>query len=394
MNNVHSVFASKQEGFKYKIRPTKKDFDALNEAKKKVYAHLKSRIKQYFKKQHIDVSPKFRVQGSWAYGTCNAPAASGQEMDIDYGVYLPVSSFEGFDASTQSEQAKAYFEAVESMLKELCQTTNWRLDNSKSSCIRLQIQANAHMDVPLYAVPDSMFSAFKEKNEIQFAAFDSASTGSQRNVWFIQDYSDYAEFAEESLQEKNIQTIHMATREGSWKQSDCEIIRQWFADKLAEYPDDGQQLRDICRYLKAWRDWVYQSRGGAPSSILLMIIACKYYKYEQSRDDLALLSVLEELPIRLNEDVYATIEGHENEDFNRMDSAQRRYAKTLADNLYKYFLSSLSSLDKDKVVSFLVEQWGDRIPKDTNLITIDKDPFQGLPLVQSLITPQAPLRQG
>lgn len=64
--------------------------------------------------------PKFRVQGSWACGTCNAPAKLGREMDVDYGVYLSVRAFDGFEVDTKSEQTKAYFAAVESMLEELC----------------------------------------------------------------------------------------------------------------------------------------------------------------------------------------------------------------------------------------------------------------------------------
>ncbi|MFW5259181.1 cyclic GMP-AMP synthase DncV-like nucleotidyltransferase [Pseudomonas aeruginosa] len=37
------------------------------------------------------VQPRFRTQGSWAYSTCIQPAHTlDQEMDLDYGVYLPV----------------------------------------------------------------------------------------------------------------------------------------------------------------------------------------------------------------------------------------------------------------------------------------------------------------
>ncbi|VEI47552.1 Uncharacterised protein [Actinobacillus equuli] len=45
-----------------------------------------------------------------------------------------------------------------------------------------------------------------------------------------------------------------------------------------------------------------------------MIIACKCYHYHQSRDDLALLSVLENLSGYLGNDVYENIEEHQNED--------------------------------------------------------------------------------
>lgn len=396
MNNIHAVFASKQRGFRYKIRPTSSDFEALNEAKKLVRSYLKTQIKEYLEKQDIHFVPKFRVQGSWAYGTCNAPARLGQEMDVDYGVYLPVRAFDGFDVDTQSAQAKAYFEAVESMLGELCEKNKWKLDTSKSSCIRLKIQDNAHMDIPLYAVPDSMFDAFKEKNELKLAieslAFDTTAESINKS-WFIEDYELVIEFAEESLQEKNIQTIHMARRDGVWQSSDCEIIRQWFADKLAEQPDNGKQLRDICRYLKAWRDWIFD-KNGAPSSILLMIIACKYYKYKQGRDDLALLNILENLSESLNDNVYENIKEHEDEDFNRMSHNERSSARIHADDLYKNFANSLNNPNKDLIFSSLTKQWGERISRDYDLVEVNNDPFSDQPLTQNIITPQVPLRQG
>ena len=398
-NNIHLVFVTREKGFRYQIRPSQTDFDVLNEAKKSVRSHLKTKIKEYLESKGVEISPKFRVQGSWAYGTCNTPAKSGQEMDVDYGIYLPVRAFDGFNADTQSEQAKTYFKEIESMLKELCKSKNWKLDDSKPSCIRLKIKPNAHMDIPLYAVPDNMFDALQEKNELRLSDSASARFESAHNIrhWYIQDYGGFIEFAEESLeslQEKDIQTIHMARRDGSWQSSDCEIIRQWFSDKLkAQSSDNGEQLRNVCRYLKAWRDWAFD-RDGAPSSILLMIIACKYYKYEKERDDLALLHILENLPECLNNDVYEEIQDHESEDFNRMNYGERRLAKIRADELYRNFSVCLNNSDKSTILSSLTSQLGNRVPQDSSLIQISSDPFKGAPLIQSSVTPQTPLRQG
>ncbi|HFC8513217.1 TPA: CBASS cGAMP synthase [Neisseria subflava] len=394
-NNIHLVFAKREKGFRYKIRPSQTDFNDLNEAKKSVRSYLKTAIKEYLEAEGIKISPKFRVQGSWAYGTCNAPAKSGQEIDVDYGIYLPVSAFDGFDATTQSEQAKTYFEKIESLLQDLCEEKKWGLDNTKPSCIRLKIKSNAHIDIPLYAVPDSMFDALQEKHELicdSVSKFESAK-GIQLH-WYNQDYDMNIQFAEESLQDKDIQTIHMAKRDGCWQSSDCEIIRQWFSDKLkAQSSDNGQQLRNICRYLKAWRDWVFDEKG-APSSILLMIIACKYYKYEEGRDDLALLHILGNLPECLNSNVYEEIQDHESEDFNRMSCEERRKAKIRADDLYKNFSVCLKHSDKTTILSLLTKQLGDRVPKDDSLIEISSDPFKGTPLIQTSVTPQMPLRQG
>lgn len=400
-NNLHRIFVDRKIGFKQKITPTERDLKFFNEVKKVVQSHLKTKIKEFLEQQEITgITPKFRIQGSWAYGTCNLPAKQGQEMDFDYGVYLPVRAFAGFNPEAgASKQAKNYFEQVELMMEKLChQKDEWELDTSApSSCIRIKIKNNAHMDIPLYAVPDDMFDALEERNDLQLS-LDSATTSIQESLnyfeWALEDYG-IRSFAEESLMDKNIQMIHMARRDGTWQESDCELIRKWFANKLRPLPDKGQQLRAICRYLKAWRDWQFESKSFQPSSILLMIIACKHYQYHQYRDDLALLSVLEKLPDALNGNVYENIEEHESEDFNRMKPHERPIAKQYADKLYQSFMASLSNSNKSKVLNFIANEWGDRIPQDESLIETSRQAIFDIPsLVQSKITPQTPLRQG
>lgn len=71
------------------------------------------------------VQPRFRTQGSWAYNTCIQPAHKfDQEMDLDYGVYLPVDVWQ--ENGPPAEMAKAYFDLVESLLQILCVQENGR----------------------------------------------------------------------------------------------------------------------------------------------------------------------------------------------------------------------------------------------------------------------------
>lgn len=143
------------------------------------------------------------------------------------------TSNDGLDVNTQSEQAKAYFEAVESILEELCKTNGWQLDTSKVSCIRLKIQANAHMDIPLYAVPDSMFHSFQEKNEMKLSAESAKFDSIDKNRdWLALDESfiDFSE--EESLRDMDIQTIHMAKRDGEWQ---SKVVSLRFGNLAAIY---------------------------------------------------------------------------------------------------------------------------------------------------------------
>lgn len=403
-NNLHEMFTAPKDGFKFKIHPTQADFEEFNNIKKIVRNSLKDKIRNYLENRAIsNIFPKFRVQGSWAYGTCNLPAKSNQEMDMDYGVYLPVRVFDCFNSQNDSAQARDYFKQIEQFLSELCTNQGWQLDNTKTTCIRMKIKDNAHVDVPLYAVPDEMFDNMKERDRLVLATeavvFDQALG---RNIiaindWFAYDYTleelKSIDLAEETLADKNIQTIHMAKRDGTWQSSDCEIIREWFTKKLKEFPDNGKQLRNICRYLKAWRDWAFES--GAPSSILLMVIACKYYTFHKSRDDIALLEILENLPETLANDVYEDIQGHNREDFNRMNSNQREKARVLANDLHKIFLGNLVNNNKAHIISSMIAQWGNRMPTNEKLIVLNQScEFDRPPLVQNIVTPQTPLRQG
>ena len=97
----------------------------------------------------------------------------------------------------------------------------------------------------------------------------------------------------------------------------------------------------------------------------------------------------------MNDNVYENIEEHESEDFNRMEEYERVKASQYADALYQSFMASLNNSDKTKVLNFITNEWGDRIPQDENLIeTSPQSIFDTPPLAQSNITQQVPLRQG
>jgi hypothetical protein len=78
--------------------------------------------------------------------------------------------------------------------------------------------------------------------------------------------------------------IHVALRSGNWKKSDPEAVSRWFRDCLAEH---NEQLRRVCRYLKAWRDHHWRA-GGTVSSVALMIAVGQEFEGVERRDDLAL----------------------------------------------------------------------------------------------------------
>lgn len=164
------------------------------------------------------VEPRFRTQGSWSYDTCNEPASTPpQEMDWDYGVYLPVTVWE--ENGPPHLMAKAYFELVERLLKSLCQKEGGALLSGKDTCIRIQVASWAHIDLPLYAAPEAEFSRFGER-----IAAESTSL-KKRSIPLIFLNPTGTNNSKLGL---ILDRVVMATRKGEWKPSDpgshCEMV--------------------------------------------------------------------------------------------------------------------------------------------------------------------------
>lgn len=212
------------------------------------------------------VQPRFRTQGSWAYNTCIQPAHSfDQEMDLDYGVYLPVDVWQ--ESGPPAKMAKAYFDLVESLLQILCAQEGWTLVTGKAAkdtCIRIDVASWAHIDVPLYAAPAEDFEKVVERTTLLKAearainAMDSCLGLESAQVLYTnaQTWDD-------------LDQIMMASRTGKWMASDPETVAKWFRDQIIRFGALGEQFLRVCRYVKAWRDFNWKT--GGPTSVSLMI---------------------------------------------------------------------------------------------------------------------------
>lgn len=263
--------------------------DSISSARKEVRGCLRAGIPRVLRSHGFEGSvpePRFFTQGSWAYKTLNSPAQSPQQADVDDGCYLPL----GFVSQTQrpSAAASVFFAAAEEALRPLVQTRGWQLDTSKTTCIRIIISDYAHIDIPLYAIPDDEFQQLAVVMESY--GFDSVSKAvsvRSRDSW--------------TAMPKN--KVLLAHREKNWLPSDPRPVKDWF---LAQVDAKGEQFRRVVRYLKAFRDWRWQS--GGPSSILLMAAAAPLFEKRDRRDDLALLEVVAQLPARLRDGVCNPVE--------------------------------------------------------------------------------------
>lgn len=357
------LFATAEEVFIDCIEPTKEQRQVLFDAKNDIRDHLRPRIREAtIKVLGMDkaVTPRFRTQGSWSYKTCVQPAWNPpQEMDWDFGVYLPVSVWE--DGGPPHAMAKLYFKLVDGLLQDLCNDKGWKLYSGKDTCIRVQINAWAHIDIPLYAAPEAQFAQIVEKG-----AFDAARTMDLREALI-------ANFAEEDFtlqQWEDMVDIMMATRAGEWKQSDPEEVSRWFIDRIEEHTE---QLRRVCRYLKAWRD-LHWKAGDGPTSVCIMIAVAQTFEAQRGRDDLALEKTARALAIALKGNVHEPAIAEGKEDFNKRLDADGRHeasarAATLASQLQAARLKA-SHLVGD-AIDILRGQLGGRVPYRTDLVEPD-----------------------
>jgi hypothetical protein len=232
--------------------------------------------------------PKFRMQGSWSYHTLNRTTHEPpQEIDLDDGVFLPVSFLSQNGQTHPAVVSDAYFAAIEAMVAPLCEERGWQLAAPKPSCVRIELRHGAHIDLALYAIPDEDFVVLVEK--------------AQESLHFSERMDEQTFFRKTIYPRLPSDHIMLAHREEGWKPSDPRKLEDWFEAAIAKH---GYQLRRVCRYLKAWRDHHWEQCR--LSSITLM--ACAVSAYDQlgasldgTRDDKALLSVAEQLAMRLGQ---------------------------------------------------------------------------------------------
>jgi hypothetical protein len=309
--------------------------------------------------------PKFRMQGSFSYRTCNVPAQTPpQEIDLDDGVFLPVSFLSQNGSIHPAIVSRGFFVAVERILDPLCKSEGWRLVKDKSSCVRVEVTNDAHIDLALYAIPDEDFISL-----VETASAKAAHT--QNRVLTKRQLQESIEFADELYRDLPADHIMLAHRDEGWKKSDPRKLEDWFRAALKTY---GEQVRRICRYLKGWRD--YQWNACRLASIALMAAVIKAYEeaaaaVPENRDDKALLMVAERLPGILSGRIdNPVVEGA------RLDEGwspeQRAAYVARAKDLHRRLQDALQGTDNpDGALASLTAAFGDRIPDDTDLIATE-----------------------
>lgn len=299
---------------------------------------------QEFKK----VKPKFRSQGSSVYGTLNTPAQPPQQMDVDDGVYLPMSIFEEQSPVIGKE---VFFKIVDTALNELCRLHGWNFER-KNTCARIVVNDLLHFDVPLYAIPDGQYKEFAESME-SVAALNMKAEDQQ--VEIVLDPNQ----------------VYLATRDSNhWKPSDPKQVLDWFQGEVKTHE---VYLKRMCRYLKAWRDNTWAD--GAISSIALMACVVKTFNMRQyaagfNSQSEALLAVVDNLPQQLREKVKLPV--NDETLFPRAgDVSREKEVIDAAERLRVTIRNSLlSAQTKQDCVNGFISAFGVRVPNKADYVEI------------------------
>ncbi|MBC3475719.1 CBASS cGAMP synthase [Pseudomonas taiwanensis] len=295
--------------------------------------------------------PRFFTQGSWAYKTLNSPAhIPPQQGDCDDGAYLPISFLKG--TRRPSVASAVFFTAAETALEDLVkenQALGWKLIRDKDTCIRIQISITAHIDIPLYSIPDEEFVTLaKAATRSGYMTFDEAFNARGAESW--------ADLPTDQ--------VMLAHRKDDWVSSDPRPVKNWFVDQVT---DKGEQLRRIVRYLKAYRDW--QWKAGGPSSILLMAAATPLFTKVKGRDDLALLEVLKGLPDALRKGVNNPVDGSESLTA-RLSAEELEEAAEQFEKLESNLNGAVNASDPASACVWLRKMFGPRFPERTDLVRV------------------------
>ncbi len=160
------------------------------------------------------------LQGSYKFGTQVRPASSGEEFDIDLGVYF---RWDG-DADDGDHGPKKLKDFVRKSLIAYADDEDNeanKVADPKPRCERLHFKPDFHIDVPCYHLD---------------------TPNDERSL---------------------------ATDEDAWEASDPKAIYSWWTTTFSDM--DIARLRRMVRYLKMWAALKFEE--GRPSSLLLTVVA-------------------------------------------------------------------------------------------------------------------------
>jgi hypothetical protein len=252
-----------------RISPTTQQREFLQTSWNELAEHLKVSLKA---KHGYSVSTW--LQGSYKYGTLIKPVKTGEEFDVDLGVYFSWGKDE--DIEPTADQLRRWVQQELVNYQHHCANIRSVAEPPKERCSRALYEHQFHIDTPVYHL--------------------NSDSDKRR----------------------------LACLTKGWEVSDPKAFYKWFRD--ARTGDEREQLRRLIRYLKAWAalsfDDIPDSR---PSSIFLTVLTTEAYGdiglplLLGVADDDALISIIKTMHDRLNRDRRVKNPATKtNEDLNRI----------------------------------------------------------------------------
>lgn len=249
----------------YRVRPSDEQVEEQRERWNDLAEVLKYGLRDVFDKPVTSW-----LQGSYKFGTQIRPARTGEEFDIDLGVYV---EWQGSAESGDVEPLELK-DRVQSILDhyaadEANDATGTA--DPKARCNRIRFSGDFHIDVPSY-------------------------------------HLDRAADARD-----------LATQDNTWENSDPKAIYVWWKGQFEGGERD--RVRRMARYLKMWAALTFET-SSRPSSILLTVLVAKAMKAIDteglSGDDEYFRAVVHDLEQRLRGTVVVRNPVNTSENLNRL----------------------------------------------------------------------------
>jgi hypothetical protein len=341
MKDLSSLFFGREGCFLNNISLTPQQQSVLKNAREKIQNYLRSGIAMLIKAQEgITVNPKFYSQGSAVYRTRNDPCHKPpQQIDHDLGCYLPLTIVQ--DIGAPGIASSVFFGIADYLLEQLVKQEHWLgVSKNKQTCCRAIINKELHIDIPLYAIPDKEFIKLNESVEFAKSIGREDARSKKSDIW----------------EAYPVTKVLLAHRTDNWKESDPRKLYEYFTKTFKQ---KGEQLRRICRYLKAWRDFKLIDNG--PSSIYLMILADNLYNNQQTnRDDIAFLEIVTQIAEKRDLTVRNPVDLKEIINIDRENMQKlKSFAEEFAKDLSSAIVSDASSEESCKL---LQKHFGTRFP--------------------------------
>lgn len=292
--------------------------------------------------QLIKLKPRFKMQGSYVYGTIVQPAHNSQDIDLDDGMYIPMSVVQHDDKTMSA----AMFEVVDRVLKKMASANGWK-QIPKKTCSRLQTNEGIHLDIPCYAIPDEDFNRLRLFESVPMESNSAQDT------------------------ELKIHTVNLALRNGEWLESNPEHIKDWVSRVKKLHPN----FKDIVMVVKGLRDHNYPSDG--PSSISLMVAIEKIMSNSPKHRDLTeeLYNVVQKLPAVISDELKHPHPESAHLTIHSPTELEKQELRMKFDSFAMSFKQALvTSLTERETLDILINLFGIRMPNDqTRIIRCCRD---------------------